>query len=160
MVETELLMRFARDAITDPNVPDYVKRAAEWYLNGQITDDTFFNAVSYYANIDVIQSDIGLQQQIQLTAIGESITGGAEKDIEQDSSIAALWDSIQNSFAFSTEIQDQLNAVNERLSSQVVDLGSKGGGCDIFCQLGIGLGGVGIGSLAVLGLGAVILLRT
>jgi len=104
--------RIARTLLADTNVSSDFKNKAKWYLGSNLQCDTFFNDVSYAANLNQIT---GLtQRQIQLEALGL-----ASEDITRSLAEEANVRESQRS-----EDIDYITEVNTRLSGSVVDLGN------------------------------------
>ena len=163
-------VRIANQLIADPNVESRFKNLAKWHLGSNVPCDTFFNDVSYAANLNQISGVT--QRQIQLEALGL-----ASEDIS-----ASLAEEANVREAQRKEDIDYITEINTRLSDDVVNLGEaalnlqtqiadlgnamkegEGGACawyDIQCHLGNFTGQVGtVAIVGALGLGAYFLLR-
>jgi len=104
-------VRVANSLLQDPNVASDFKNKASWYLGGHLQCDTFFNDVSYAANLNQIH---GLtQRQIQLEALGL-----ASEDIS-----SALSDERELRELQRIEDITYITEVNTRLSDDVSNLG-------------------------------------
>ena len=106
-------VRVANALLQDPNVSSDFKNKAQWYLGGHLQCDTFFNDVSYGANLNQIH---GLtQRQIQLEALGL-----ASEDIS-----SALEDERMVRELQRIEDITYVTEVNTRLSDDVANLGES-----------------------------------
>lgn len=135
----------------DPsNFPSWFDRTMLWFKQGFVSCQELEDASTNLANRGKISGEI--QQDIQLVSLGGSTTQRAEENIRQDEEIE--------------RIKEQINEVNTRLSSQVVDVGNsvtdaslaaEQAGTESFLS-GLGLGALGGGG-AVLLIVAFILLK-
>ena len=163
-------VRIANELLADPNVESRFKNLAKWHLGSNVPCDTFFNDVSYAANLNQIS---GLtQRKIQLEALGL-----ASEDITRSLAEEANVRESQRS-----EDIDYITEVNTRLSGSVVNLGEASlslqqqiadlgnaikegqeGDCawyDLPCHLENFKGQVGtVAIVAALGLGAYFLIK-
>ena len=103
--------RVAHQLLADPNVESRFKNLSKWYLGTHLQCDTFFNDVSYAANLNQIGGVT--QRQIQLEALGL-----ASEDISRSLAEEAAVREAQRK-----EEIEYITEVNTRLSGDVVNLG-------------------------------------
>ena len=103
-------VRIANQLIADPNVESRFKNLAKWHLGSNVPCDTFFNDVSYAANLNEISCVT--QRQIQLETLGL-----ASEDISRSLEAEANVRESQRS-----EDIGYITEVNSRLSDDVVNL--------------------------------------
>ena len=163
-------VRIANQLIADPNVESRFKNLAKWHLGSNVPCDTFFNDVSYAANLNEISGVT--QRQIQLEALGlasEDITASLAE--EANVREAQRKEDIDYITEVNTRLSDDVVNLGEaalNLQTQIADLGNaikegEGGACawyDIQCHLGNFTGQVGtVAIVGALGLGAYFLLK-
>jgi len=104
-------VRVANQLIADPNVESRFKNLAKWYKGSNLPCDTFFNDVSYAANLNQIGGVT--QRQIQLEALGLA-SEDISRSLDQEAAVRE---------AQRIEDIDYITEVNTRLSDDVVNLG-------------------------------------
>ncbi len=62
----------------DQSVPSWVRTTAAWWVNGDIPDDAFIDAIAYLANHDIIRVQSGQPQQYTNTGIEDWIRTSIE----------------------------------------------------------------------------------
>jgi len=133
--------RIARTLLADTNVSSDFKNKAKWYLGSNLQCDTFFNDVSYAANLNQIT---GLtQRQIQLEALGlasEDISRSLaeEANVREAQRLADVDYITEVNTRLSNDVSNLGDAALS-LQQQIADLGNAEKGCawfDIPCQIG------------------------
>jgi len=114
----------ANAILVDQLIPTWQKQPSQWYLEGKIADESYFGGLTWYANrnfyldqaIDFSSDTSQIQQAIQLWALGDSTVDRRNENVRQDKKDIEIQ-------ARAQKFQDQLDAMNLRVSQQLVDLG-------------------------------------
>ena len=163
-------VRIANQLLADPNVESRFKNLAKWHLGSNVPCDTFFNDVSYAANLNEIQGVT--QRQIQLEALGLA-SEDISRSLQEEANVreAQRKEDIGYITEVNTRLSDDVSNLGEAalsLQTQIQDLGNairkdQEGDCawyNLPCHLENFKGQVGtVAIVAAVGLGAYFLLR-
>lgn len=151
---TDYLKELARDLVSDPNTPSWVLQASQWFIDGQISSNEFWDSSIFYANIEAIDGEI--QQDIQLVKLGQETCSRSEEIQRTQDQLNEQVDDIYSVIA---ENAKWLTEVNDRLSQTAVDLGQSVTEAQNSSFWGNILGGVGGGSIVVIGIILLVVLK-
>ena len=164
-------VRIANQLLADPNVESRFKNLAKWHLGSNVPCDTFFNDVSYAANLNQIQGVT--QRQIQLEALGLA-SEDISRSLKEEANVreSQRQEDIGYITEVNTRLSDDVSNLGEAalsLQTQIQDLGNaikkdQEGDCswyDLPCHLENFKGQVGtVAIVAAVGLGAYFFLRS